>query len=117
MSFHFKPTKWRRIHTLSYRDSKNIPLPRTSRSDADIRDRLGSDKLETIANTHKTTTQNSSNSSDSIYVLALAPHSAGEVADGIRYSINYTVCIIATYPSNKDTVITEIHKKYVVHVL
>ena len=53
---------------------------------------------------HTTTiTQNSTNSFYSVEVLALAPLSAVDVAEGIRYSINYTVDIMATYTLEKDT--------------
>ena len=53
---------------------------------------------------HTTTiTQNSNNSLYSVEVLALAPHSAVDVAEGIPYSINYTVDIMATYTLEKDT--------------
>ena len=63
-----------------------------------------------------TTTQNSTNIFDSIDVLALAPHSAVDVAESICWIINYTVDIMATYPMHKGTGHTEMRKKYVVHV-
>ena len=66
------------------------------RLEAEIRDRYGSDKLEKFFEHTTTTTQNSTNSCDSVDVLALAPHSAVEVAGGIHKSINYTAYIMST---------------------
>ena len=72
--------------------------------------------LDTIYETHDNNNKNSTNSCNSVDILALATHSVVEVSEGIPWSINYAVYIMATYPLDKGTGLTEIRKKYIVHV-